>query len=181
MRKIATIIAGLLGAVALTLTGATAVTAAPPANAAAVTITFDADGSGLPTAAAATDWSKNTNITVLAGECTTGINCVHFKLADFPCGRGAPVGGCAYGIADCSCQVEVGRWIFSSGPNREYLDDLIVKHEGGHCIFRAGGISQSFHIADSRALMSAVQSSSPTRQQATLTSIDRSFTRDLFS
>ncbi len=159
---------------------------ATPAQA-ATTITLDADGARLsngqilPTAEAAADWSKNTDVTVVAGECTTGKYCVHFKIVDgFPCGKG--VAGCAYGIADGSCQVELSkaRLSYVVTHNRIWLDDLLVKHEAGHCIFRAGGIAQSYHLPDPGALMYFEQPSNPTRQEATLSNADRTFTRTLF-
>lgn len=134
------------------------------------------DSSGvLPVAEAAADWSKNTDITVNVGECT-GLNCIHLQVVPFACGYGWPVGGCAYRLEDGSCNVEVSQSVVSRGG---YLDDLVTKHEAGHCIWRGLGYSQSAHLSDPRALMSASHSSSPTRQEATLSSIDRRFTRDL--
>jgi hypothetical protein len=174
-----------LALIAVTAAGLTFAGAAAPASATHVTITLDADGSTLlPLAAAAADWSKNTNVRVVTGDCT-GTRCVHFKeVTGTAClTRGAPSGtqGCAYRLTDGSCQVEVSTGRFS-WPGREYLDDLITKHEAGHCIFSYGGKSTAFHLPDSpHALMSAVQSGSPTRQEATLTSVDRSFTRTLYN
>ena len=63
---------------------------------------------------------------------------------------------------------------------RGYLDDLVTKHEGGHCIWSYLGISQSYHLPDTpHALMSATHSGAPSKKEATLTNTDRSFTRSL--
>lgn len=179
-------IAALFGSIALMLVGVA------PANAATTTITFDpsyVDATTgqtvrppLPLAASAADWSRNTDVTAAVGECN-GTRCVHFKVVDFACNRGAPVGGCAYRIPDGSCQVEVSQWVVNrvaDNPN-VYTDLLVTTHEAGHCIWSYMGIAQNFHLSDPRALMSASPPGgiSPTLKQATLTSIDRRFTKSL--
>ena len=95
-------------------------------------------------------------------------------------GGNANAAGCAYRLSDGSCQVEVDQEKIAF-PGREYLDDLITKHEAGHCIFSYGGLAVSYHLSDPRALMYSTQPTTPTKAQATLTSIDRSFTRGLYN
>jgi len=172
MKRFGAMLSAVLFAVGLSVVGA------QPANAAAV-IVLDADGSPLTAqiAEAATDWSKNTGITVVTGDCT-GTKCVHFKVVDFACGYGAPVGGCAYRVADGSCQVEMSVWVWNQNWKR--IDELVTKHEAGHCIWSYGGITQNFHLPESpHALMSATHSSSPSVKESTLYSTDRKFTQGL--
>lgn len=167
-----------LSIVALTFGGAPAANAGKPATTSAITITLDADGTSFPVVAAASDWSKNTGITVVAGDCT-GANCIHFKsiVNAIPCDYHVFVNGCAYPLADGSCQVE----IYESVVGRANLAALITKHEAGHCIFWYGGLAVSYHLPeDPHALMSATHSGSPSKKEANLTNIDRTFTRSLF-
>lgn len=167
----------VLAAVLLTLSGAMTATAAPPRAAATAPFILDADGTTLPLAAAAADWSKNTGITVTTGDCT-GANCIHFKVVQTSCGIGA-ASGCAYRLGDGSCQVEVDQWVADRG-NTAYTDELVTKHEAGHCIWSYLGISQSYHLPEEpHALMSATHSTSPSLKDATLTSTDRRFTKSL--
>ncbi len=173
MRKI---LLAILASIAIVL-GCTA-----PAHAATATFTFDTDGTTLPLAAAAADWSKNTDIAAVVGECTTGNKCVHFKV--IPKGTGQPcstanVAGCAYRLGDGSCQVEVSGYYLSL-PGTENLAKLVTTHEAGHCIWSAGGKAMSFHLSDPNALMYHETEIRPSRHDANLTSVDRSFTRTLF-
>jgi hypothetical protein len=171
------VLLSLVAAVLLTLVGTVPATAAPPRAAATVQFTLDADGTTLPLAAAAVDWSKNTGISVVVGDCT-GANCIHFKVVQTSCGIGA-ASGCAYRISDGSCQVEVDQWVADRG-NTAYTDELVTKHEAGHCIWSYLGVSQSYHLPDEpHALMSATHSTSPSLKDATLTSTDRRFTKSL--
>jgi len=176
MNRLWAMLSAVLFAVGLSVVAAQPANAVQPAAVTAV-IVLDADGSGLPVAEAATDWSKNTGISVVTGDCT-GTKCVHFKVVNFACGYGAPVGGCAYRVADGSCQVEVSVWVWDKSWSR--LDELVTKHEAGHCIWSYGGISQSYHLPEvPHALMSATHSSSPSVKESTLYVTDRKFTQGL--
>jgi hypothetical protein len=172
--KIAT---GLLALAALTLVAA-------PSNAQAAPV-FTLDTTAVPgydEVWAAADWSKNTGVTVVPGSCSTGPYCIKVSNVSFACGRAYPIGGCAYrtSLAEGGYyQVEVSEWVWGRGYER-YLDDLILKHEAGHCIWGALGYSQSAHLPDKpHALMSSTHSTGPTKKEATLTSVDRQFTRNL--
>lgn len=180
MRNVLRIIAAVAAAIIMVLGVAVPSQAA---RAAGPTFTLDSNPGTtppLPLAAAAADWSKNTGITVVVGDCTTGKYCIHFKTVPFACNIGS-ASGCAYGLSDGSCQVEVDQWV-ANRQDTAYTDELVTKHEAGHCIFRALGWSGSSHLPDSpNALMSASGPISPTLKEATLTSVDRRFTRDLVS
>lgn len=168
MRKFAI---ALLAAAALTLGGGATVATAAEER----VITFDPGETSLPIEAAAADWSKNTDIDVVVGACT-GPDCVHFRVVDgIPCSWDSAVGGCAYPLADGSCQVDIAPYV-----NLGYTVDLVTRHEAGHCIFWFGGERVNYHLPESRALMSATHDSATTKGKAGLTSIDRAFTRDLY-
>jgi hypothetical protein len=169
--------------VVLLAVGLTVASVAPAAAGQAVgpTFTFNAQTTGLPTAAAAADWSKSTGITAVSGSCTYGATCIRFEFVSFACGQNAPVAGCAYVKSDgigSWCQVDISQWARNRMVDAIWLDDLVTKHEAGHCIFRALGYSGSAHL-DPPALMAASQPTYPTKREATLYSTDRAFTRSL--
>lgn len=127
--------------------------------------------SRIPVEKVAADWSKNTDVTVNVGQCSSGPYCILITVADIPCDD-SRVSGCARTVSDGSCVATVGDHWANDPTTSEYVS----KHEVGHCIWYVGGFGG--HLDDPRALM--YYGFYPGVNKAVLTSIDRSTTRSLF-
>lgn len=175
--------------VAALLVAAAVVVYSPPAQAARATdkpvITIDGGTSGADVANIAADWSKNTGVTVVPGECTGQEDCVTITVLPpgvAPCGVVLDMGtvnGCAQDHqATQTCDVTINNTIAN-----DYLTFLYVaKHEVGHCIWALGPATPWYgHLDDKRAIMYAQMLGYPQHlSDATLTSVDRSWSRSLF-
>ena len=146
--------------------------AAPPTSGPVITLD-STTGAGLPLQEVATDWSKNTGVTVVVAPCS-GPLCITFSRPLAVCGLTIvinPPPGCAHPGVSGSCHNEIVNWISGSLLLR------VTLHEVGHCIYWFGGAG-FVHLDSRNAVMNPTgdYGSGPVR----LTSADRRFAKALF-